>query len=232
MSKIASVLEKLKNTSVHDVLVDIESAYERISDEQSVWYENSKFTCPSGCGSCCNNFEPDLFEGESLYMAAWLLENQPGTAFAILHDSYPFDNGEKTCPMFNPDTAYHCSIYEGRPFICRLFGAAGSRSRTGEKVWRPCKFYPESIIRKHNPPIEKRQYDESETLNLFGTLPPIMSDLIESTVSSSAHADETTLLREILPQKIRFLLWLIDMNDNNNPNGSPNGSPSNTPFAA
>ena len=228
MSKIPYILEKLEGTSVYDVLVEIESAYERISKEQNTWYENSKFTCPSGCGSCCKNFEPDLFESEALYMAAWLLENQKETALAIADGEFPFDNGDKTCPLFDKENPYHCSIYEGRAFICRLFGAAGTYDRTGEKVWRPCKFYPDTILQEHNPPIEKRQYSESETWNLFGTLPPIMSDLIESSVSASSHSNETVMLREILPQKIRFLLWLIDMNGNDNPNGSP----TNTPFAA
>ena len=77
MSQIESVLKKLEGTSVYDILINVENAYERISREQGEWYDKTHFFCPSGCGKCCEGFEPDLSECEALYMAAWLLENQP-----------------------------------------------------------------------------------------------------------------------------------------------------------
>ena len=163
-------------------------------------------------------------EGEALYMAAWLIENQNETALKIAEESFPFDNGPKTCRFFNPVSPYHCSIYNGRPFICRLFGASSFRSRNGDKTWRPCKHYPLEVLSAHNPTLEKRQYSEAETQNVLGAVPPLMSDFTEAVASSS---DETILVHDILPATIRRLLWLIDMNDNgnDNPNGSPSGAP-------
>ncbi len=222
MTQIPNILKKLGGTSVYDTLLGIESSYARIQKEQSDWYEKCSFTCPEGCGSCCHGFEPDLFEGEVLYMAAWLLENQEEKAKKIADGEYPFHHEDGTCPLYNPDTPYHCSIYGGRPFICRLFGASSFRSRTGEKVWRPCKFYPEEMLKKHNPPLEKKQYSESETIEFLGAVPPLMSDMTENARSSSNG--ETKLLHEVLGEKIRYLLWLIAMNDNGNDN--PNGTPS------
>ncbi|MCR5290372.1 MAG: YkgJ family cysteine cluster protein [Treponema sp.] len=224
MSLIANVLKQLEGTSIHDILIRIEESYERIADEQGIWYKKANFLCPDGCGKCCQGFEPSVYTGEALYMAAWLLENQREKALQIAEGTFPFDNGEQTCPLFNPDSAYHCSIYGGRPFICRLFGASSFRSKNGEKMWRPCKFYPDSVLKDHNPPLQKRQYTEDETITVLGAVPPLMSDLTESSVS----AEETHFIRTILPETIRCLLWIIAMNDND----TPNGSPSNTPLAA
>ena len=228
MSQIEGVLEKLEGTSVYDTLLQIEEAYERIAREQKEWYDAAKFYCPEGCGHCCEGFEPDLMEGEALYMAAWLIENQYDTALQIAQNNFPFDNG-KTCPLFNPESPYHCSIYNGRAFICRLFGASSFRSRNGDKTWRPCKFYPDNILAAHKPPLAKKQYSEAETEQVLGAVPPLMSDFTETIAASSSC--ETELIRDVLPPTIRRLLWLINMNDNgnDNPNGSPSGAP---PIAA
>ena len=233
MSQISGILEKLEGTSVYETLIQIEAAYERIANEQKLWYDAANFYCPEGCGHCCEGFEPDLMEGEALYMAAWLLENQNDLALQLAgqnaESSFPFDNGPKTCRFFNPASPYHCSIYNGRPFICRLFGASSFRSRDGDKTWRPCKFYPEDLLAFHKPPLAKRQYSEAETLEVLGAVPPLMNDLTEEVAAVSSG--ETSLVHDILPDTIRHLLWLINMNDNgnDNPNGSPSGAP---PMAA
>ena len=233
MSQISGILEKLEGTSVYETLIQIEAAYERIANEQKLWYDAANFYCPEGCGHCCEGFEPDLMEGEALYMAAWLLENQNDLALQIagqdVEAGFPFDNGPKTCRFFNPASPYHCSIYNGRPFICRLFGASSFRSRDGDKTWRPCKFYPEDLLAFHKPPLAKRQYSEAETLEVLGAVPPLMNDLTEEVAAASSG--ETILVHDILPDTIRHLLWLINMNDNgnDNPNGSPSGAP---PMAA
>ena len=78
MSEITGILEKLKGTKEAEILEKIEASYEKIAAAQKTWYEKSSVLCPSGCGQCCHNFEPDLLSSEALYMAAWLLENQAG----------------------------------------------------------------------------------------------------------------------------------------------------------
>lgn len=226
MSQIAGVLEKLEGTSVCEVLKQMESAYDRIATEQGSWYKKARFLCIDGCGQCCVGFEPDLFECEALYMAAWLLENQKDVALAVADGQFPFDNSSlaktNTCPFFNSKSPFHCSIYGGRAFICRLFGACSSYSKTGAKVWKPCKFYPSSVLAMHNPPLEHKQYSEEETNIILGDFPPAMSDLMESALSFIPDSERTILLHEILPQTIKRLLWIMDMNGNDNPNGSPN----------
>ncbi|MBO4705665.1 MAG: YkgJ family cysteine cluster protein [Spirochaetaceae bacterium] len=224
-SEIDHVLGLLYGTKEYDVLVATERLYKDVNDKQTDWYEKSRFLCPDGCGSCCHDFEPDLLECEALYMAAWLLENQYENALKIADSDsiYLFDNG-KTCPFYNNDNPYHCSIYGGRPFVCRLFGASCSGGKNGESVWRPCRFYPEETLAKRNPPVEKRQYSADEAKKLFPSLPPVMSDIMEQALSLSPDSAETKLIRDILPGTIRKLLWIFTMNgnDNDTPRGSPN----------
>ena len=221
MSQIAAILEKLEGTSVYDILVNIEKTYLRILNEQNIWYEKSKFICPTGCGECCENFEPDLFECESLYMAAWLLENQREIALEIANGKFPFER-DKGCQFYNPFSQHHCSIYGGRAYICRLFGACSSYSKKGTKVWKPCKFYPTLALAQHTPALEHRQYNEEETMDIFGAVPPTMSDLMQTALSFIHDSEHTLLIRNILPTTIRKLLWIIYMKDNDNPNGDPN----------
>jgi len=219
MSEIPTILKKLEGTSEYQILTEIEAAYERIAQEQKEWYEKSGFLCPQGCGDCCSHFEPDLMVSEALYMGAWLLEHQPVIAYSVAEENFPFYAADR-CQFFNPDSPYHCSIYGGRAFICRLFGASGVRSKSGDLVWKPCRFYPSEQLAKHIPPLQHRQYSSDELMQIFGTLPPNMGDLMSGTDA------DTALIRDILPKIIRHLLFIIGMNDNgsDNPNGTPNGS--------
>ena len=226
-SEIDHVLGLLQGTREYEILTETERLYQTVKVAQSEWYEKSRFFCPDGCGSCCHNFEPDLLECEALYMAAWLLENQNENALKIAgaNGVFPFDNG-KTCPFFDEKNPYHCSIYGGRPFVCRLFGASCSGGKDGDSVWRPCRFYPENMLAERKPPVEKRQYPASEAKKLFLSLPPVMTDVMEQAVSVSPDSVETVLLRDILPGTIRRLLWIFTMNGNDN--DTPRGSPNNT----
>ena len=211
MSQIQTILEKTKGTAAYEILTKMEAVYQRINEEQEKWYKATDFLCISGCGQCCENFEPDLFEYEALYMAAWLLENQYETALKVLERGFPFKR-PAGCQFYNPQSPYHCSIYGGRPFVCRFFGACCSYSKTGEKVWKPCKFYPSTALAAHEPPLEHRQYTGSEIVSALGAIPPAMSDFMQDTLSFDS--EHTELIRDILPSKIRWLLWIMEMNDN------------------
>lgn len=211
MSEIGNIISCLQGTQEEEILKQMEKVYSNITNQQAVWYEKSRFVCAEGCGSCCHDFEPDLLECEALYMAAWLLENQPEVAEKIIQGKYPFENG-KTCPFHNFENKYHCSIYNGRPSICRLFGACGNRGKDGKIVWKPCKFYSDSLLNVHKPKLEHRQYNTEEVLEIFGLLPPVMSDLMEEAVSIIPDNHITKTIREILPETISRLQWIISLN--------------------
>ena len=63
-----SVFENLKDTCEGKIAAEIEKLYAELEKQQSDWYKKTKFTCHSGCGMCCHNFEPDLTEAEANFM--------------------------------------------------------------------------------------------------------------------------------------------------------------------
>lgn len=126
-------------------------------------------------------------------------------------DSFEPFSREEGCPFFDPDSPRHCTIYNGRASICRLCGASGSRDKFGNEVWKPCKFYPAELLEKHNPPLAHRQYSAEEIRKAFGTFPPVMSDLMEQEETFTPDDDQTRLIRDVLPERIRHLMWIMEL---------------------
>ena len=207
-----SISDKLKGTRTEEILSQMKKFYSEIEEKQSVWYQTSKFTCPQGCGECCRNFEPDLLDCEADYMAAWLLDNQPETAEKAAQGIFPFPEN-KGCPFWNENSDYHCTIYGGRSFICRFFGASGSKNKEGKLAFKPCKFYPAEILEAHKPPLSHRQYSEKEMKDIFGILPPVMPDIMEKALSLNPDNHSTKLIRDILPDAINRIKWILSMTD-------------------
>jgi Fe-S-cluster containining protein len=209
---LESILHKLKGTREEEILQKMQELYTKIIDVQAEWYKESGFTCPQSCGECCRNFEPDLLDCEALYMTAWLIENQKETADKIEKGEFPFPEN-KGCPFWDESKAYHCTIYGGRPFICRFFGACGSKNKEGKPVFKPCKFYPAELLQAHQPPLSHRQYSEKEVLEIFGTLPIVTTDIMEEAVSLNPDNQSTELLRSILPKFIKHLRWICSIKE-------------------
>jgi len=214
MSETVNVLKSLEGTRESEIIKQMEEVYGNIGAAQGEWYEKAQFFCAEGCGECCRNFEPDLLECEAVYMAAWLIENQPQVAEQVAQGNFPLPRN-KACQFWDENKAYHCTIYGGRPLICRLFGACGSRTKNGETVFKPCKFYPENGLKAWKVPLAHRQYSQEETAGIFGALPPVMSDLTEGVVAISPENKNTELIRNILPSVIRKLQWIISLNSQN-----------------
>lgn len=209
-NELHNILNSLKGTREEEVLKQMQEHYSKIAEAQAGWYEKSGFTCPDGCGECCRNFEPDLLDCEAIFMAAWLLENQKEVADKVSEGEYPYPQN-KGCPFWKEDAQYHCTIYGGRSFICRFFGACGSKSKDGKLAFKPCKFYPADKLAAHKPPLAHKQYSETEVQEIFGILPPVMSDIMESAISLNPDNHESKLIRDILPEAINHLKWICSM---------------------
>lgn len=197
-----------------EISSSVKNIYDNLEHTQSNWYRKTNFNCPEGCGCCCHNFEPELFESEAIFMADWLIENRPEAAMQLADGNFRKDYAEKTCIFFREDSNYHCTIYGGRPFICRLFGASSSYDKNGNPVWKPCKFYPAEELAKHIPPITHIQYTKAETEKVIGMCPPPMSDFMEGAVSLTPGNSGTFPLRKILPETIRKILFERQMKKN------------------
>ena len=118
--------EKFAGTVLYDILTAVDALYAGIDADQKNWKAHTPAHCPDGCGSCCVHFEPEVYEAEALYLAVWMLENQPERADRIADEADLFTGGDG-CVLFDPDSPYHCTVYGGRCLICRLFGLDGSR---------------------------------------------------------------------------------------------------------
>ncbi len=183
-------------------------SYRTLEEVQKDWYQKSCFTCPEGCGSCCHDFEPELYESEAIFMASYLIDNHPELAVSIAEEKFRNDYDGKTCIFFDAESNYHCSIYGGRPFICRLFGASMFRDKEGRGVWRPCRFYPLEKLKSYSPLLDHRQYSREEAQKILGSCPPVMADIMEQALSINHNNLMTRPLRRILPETIRKLLFV------------------------
>jgi Fe-S-cluster containining protein len=202
--------DSFHGTQVQELVDRLDAVYTELDRAQSEFKKASPFPCPDGCGTCCVDFEPDVLECEALYLAAWMIAHQPERADAILAGSFvsPRPDPERGCFLFNPDSPYHCTVYEGRCLICRLFGYTGDRGKDGLPRWKPCKFLPAESAGVGNS-VGNRQYSASELESLFGAIPPVMGDITAQAVALDPDgAQSRKPLHEALPSaiaKIRML---------------------------
>jgi uncharacterized protein len=219
-SQIDRVLSRLRGTREYDILYSMTGIYETITTQQGVWMSKCTLSCPTGCGDCCDHFEPDLMDGEALYLAAWLIENQGETAEKLISGTFTslHPESEAGCIFFDADSPWHCTVYGGRCLICRLFGYSGDYGKDGSRRWKPCRFYPAGLLESNHPPLMHRQYTEKELYDLFAAVPPAMPDCIEQALSLTPDtAGKTVQLRTAIPAAIRKLLWIMQINDTPEP---------------
>ncbi len=219
-----NIMKILEGTHEKELIDSLGVVYAAIADRQEAWKAAASFSCPDGCGDCCAHFEPDLLECEALYLAAWLLENNPRAARRIMEGDFASANNDDGCILFDPRSPYHCTVYGGRCLICRLFGYAGEHDKSGKPRWRPCRFYPDDALL----PFEHREYGEEELARFSAPL-PIMADFMEQVLALAPDGGHTEPLREALPKALRKLMLIAYMkgfdDDDDNDNGGGNDSP-------
>ena len=217
--------EKFIGTVICDILTSVDSLYNDIDSDQKLWKTKSPMHCPDGCGSCCVHFEPEVYEAEALYLAAWMLEHQSERADRIAEaDSNSFTRGDG-CFLFDPDSPYHCTVYGGRCLICRLFGFSGDHGKDGTIRWKPCKYMQPSGIAGNaaggisGSPVNGtgtaqdvqtgRQYGQEEMMRLFGAVPPYMGAASSSLLALNPDDTHPHPLRIALPAAIKKLKMLL-----------------------
>ncbi len=188
----------LKNTCAYRLTAGMESLYREIDELQAAWKARGPFSCPHGCGSCCERFEPDMLYAEALYLACWLLDRRPDTAQALLDGTYaaPAGRSAEDCMFYDPASAYHCTIYGARGVICRMFGFSGDRGKDGLVRWRPCRFYPQ----QENGSLEQASQDELYLR--FGAAPPAMDAVMRQVLALDPENTQTVPLRNAVVQAL------------------------------
>lgn len=221
MGTIDILPRRLRGTSLEAPLAGLDRVYERIETAQSSWIAATPYSCPPGCGHCCETFEPDILEIEALYLAAWIVRNAPERLADVDR------NADRVgCVLADHEGCYHCTVYPARPLVCRLFAYSGDRGKDGTVRFRPCA---------HMKVAGKRDLGQAELTERYGMLPPVMGDLAsEADLLLPGSAGERSPLREALPRaaaKIRLLTDLAAFSafadahddgdgDNDNPGGN------------
>jgi Fe-S-cluster containining protein len=122
-----------------EIVSQVMDLYARIDKAVAEFQLKSGLRCPAGCGLCCPTAEVRVTVLEMLPMAHEILCNHDAGAWM---DRLAVQPEESRCALFSEkgiSDAGHCSFYYWRPALCRLFGFAAVRSRTGAKALSVCK---------------------------------------------------------------------------------------------
>ncbi len=203
-----------------DALSGVHRVYGRAGLEMAAFRDASGVACPEGCGSCCETFVPDVLPLEAAYLAAWLARESPERARTLALEG--FSDAKRAaphCPFYRFDDAAHCSVYEGRPLICRLFGFSGVRSKDGAPGFALCRRMDAL------PGRAARSWKGEDLGRELGAVPPLMSDLASELAAVRPNeSPERRLLTEALPDALRKILFLAGFGAND-PGDEPEPEP-------
>lgn len=218
------IAERLPACAARERLAALEELYARADEAVRRFQDAAGLSCPFGCGSCCEGFVPDILPAEAEYLAAYLAVAEPERAYALAAsglEAAAYPGGRLGCPLYRPDTPYHCSVYEARPLICRLFAFSAVRDKRGEPSYSLCRLMPDATVA---PGLRRAA---GEGLRAFGSVPaPVMADFGSEAAALCPAGGERGPLPERLEAALSKILFLIGLSDNADPeNDGPDLSP-------
>ena len=114
--------------------------YGEVDRQTAVFAALSGLHCPGGCGDCCRSEQVEATVLEMLPLAFHLFSTRQAE---LLIKRLEKDPDVKQCLLYQADFCrqgmWGCSQYPHRGLVCRLFGFAGSRDRTGKPQLAQCK---------------------------------------------------------------------------------------------
>jgi Fe-S-cluster containining protein len=177
--------------------MELHRIYTEAGARMDAWAREQGFGCPHGCGTCCQGYVPDCLPVEAEYLALYLLAEKPQTASRMLEPSA--GPAPARCPLYDPSSPFHCSVYPARPVVCRLFAFAGIRPKQGGWTFRLCRHMPT--------PAAWNGGREISGISRPGLAPPPLMSDIEAEVAGIRPMDEG--LRKPLPEALRAALQRI-----------------------
>lgn len=164
MKNIELNVEQFYGTGCYERLKNIQLFYDYVSTLLESFSKEENIHCPHSCGECCKHYMPDLTVAEAEYIALFLMETNRVDEFYSR-----IERGVDYCPMYNEESNYHCSIYQARGLICRLFGSACSLDKKGEAKLPHCKWgdlgSSKTLSPKKDAPIASKLGMELENIN-------------------------------------------------------------------
>ena len=191
-------LESLKvNTNCGKHIAELEAIYRTLDAQLEFFDAKMGIRCNCSSGTCCEHFVPELSSVEAEYLAYEIYRQDQ--VEEVLDRLRKYNRSLGVCPLYNKDSIYHCSFYQGRGLICRLFGAACFVDKNGNYCFRSCKWNNE----KTSLNIEKDKGDFIPSMGGYGRL----LEAIDSN-ENKMESIEIALLKAI--NKIGFLLSFND----------------------
>jgi Fe-S-cluster containining protein len=224
-----TIAQSLHPSILRDRLEELELLYARADKAVSAFQATSGLACPFGCGSCCEAFVPDILPLEAEYLAAFLAFKDAGRAYALAArglEERLREDGRRGCPLYADDTPYHCTVYEARPLICRLFAFSAVRDKRGEPSFALCKLMPKPAIdlgdesagvRPAGLEVRQARAEDAPLLPDYGG---------ELAGIDPASAGERAALPAALTEALGKVLFLVGLNNERDPeNSGPDLSP-------
>ena len=128
---------------ITDKIKAVNRLYGQSDRHVSAFKRRACLACEQGCGDCCRK--------EDLH--ATILEFLPAAHHLYLSDSYQTvldriqQREDTTCVFYDPyGKEGHCSMYQERGLICRLFGFSATTDKKGDKKLVACKKIKEMLV--------------------------------------------------------------------------------------
>lgn len=184
-----------------DRLEALAELYHRADEAVSAFCAGSGLACPHGCGTCCEGFVPDVMPLEAAAVAVFLADKDKAAAWSLAGSG----RGQ-SCPLYVADTPWHCSVYEARPLVCRLFAFSAVRDKRGQSSFALCRLMPTA------PGLEARSASGSSIVETFHAEPPLMADFGNEILALDPHSNgDRAPLPEALADALSQVLFLVGM---------------------
>ena len=123
--------------------------YQSLSQEFSAFQSSQSLNCVEKSGACCNKPDIEVSPLEMLPYALHLFDTgQAEQVFDELENYSGFACKQYQRLSLDGSEGY-CGIYEYRPGICRMFGAAGYKTKSGEATLSVCKTIKQAVPEKY-----------------------------------------------------------------------------------
>jgi len=215
------ILDVLPRSLLAERLEALAYLYRRSDAAVAEFADRSGVACPFGCGACCEGFVPDIVPLEAAYLATYLASVDRPLAYSIAANGMEArvrDDGRVGCPLYADDDPHHCTVYEARPLICRMFAFSATRDKLGAPTFAVC--------RRGTSSGGVRSAKGDALREAFGAEPPVMADLGSELASIEPESSGSRKpLPEALMDALSRVLFLVGMPDDDPLDGGPDIRP-------
>jgi Fe-S-cluster containining protein len=209
------ISDSIPPSLLRDRLVSLAELYRRADEAVTAFCAGSGLSCPHGCGTCCEGFVPDVMPLEAAAVAAYLVDKDREAAWSLA-GARPEGSGGPGCPLYVADTPWHCTVYEARPLVCRLFAFSAVRDKRGQSSFALCRLM--SAVQDAvspgtaSPGTALRSATGAAILETFKAAPPFMADYGNEILALDPHSNgDRASLPEALVDAMSQVLFLAGM---------------------